>query len=361
MNICCTKKLQDEMEIKIKEYNEENDIFSWSVNLIKLKRKKAVVVVNDSSRFGFILFGLKAKDFKKIDELIVEGIKRCLKDENIKEELIENYINDAGKVTYSKTKGPKYVSRLNKACECVTFFEELIDSEEIYQVQLTKKINGDYIMVNKSNYEHPYDLLLEDFKAIYGDSIIKGEAAQILVKLKLGAYTAKREIMIPMNINFKEFHKILQKAFEWQEYHLYDFNIFNEKCEYVLNVISEHEDEVIFNGVKIEVDSKVLVRDYMKKGFKIVYNYDYGDGWEHEIKIKKIVTDYDKNYPVCLKGSGDAPPEDVGGAPGYEDFLEIIENSNHPEYGEMKRWGDSQGYRKFELGHTNMNLRYSLR
>ena len=127
MLIGCTKKLQDEIGITPEKGYEEKELFSWSANLVKMKRRKTVVVVNDSNRFGFVLFGLKTKDFKRINELILYGIRRCLKDEKIKEEIIDQYLSDAGTICFSKTKGPKYVSRLNKACECVGYFEKLLD------------------------------------------------------------------------------------------------------------------------------------------------------------------------------------------------------------------------------------------
>lgn len=53
--------------------SETNDFFCWSANLITVKRRKAVVVVNDSNRFGFVLFGLKAKDFAQLDHLIADA------------------------------------------------------------------------------------------------------------------------------------------------------------------------------------------------------------------------------------------------------------------------------------------------
>ncbi len=46
----------------------------------------------------------------------------------------------------------------------------------------------------------------------------------------------------------------------------------------------------------------------------------------------------DKNHPVCLKGKRECPPEDCGGAYGYDEFLEAIQNPEHPEHEEMLDW-----------------------
>lgn len=89
MIIGCTKKLQDEIGLVTQKNRvEESELFSWSANLIKLKRRKAVVVVNDKNRFGLVLFGLKKKDFIKIEELILQGIRKSLQQLKIKKEII---------------------------------------------------------------------------------------------------------------------------------------------------------------------------------------------------------------------------------------------------------------------------------
>jgi hypothetical protein len=91
-----------------------------------------------------------------------------------------------------------------------------------------------------------------------------------------------------------------------------------------------------------------------------VYCYDYGDNWNHEITIGNIQTDYDKNYPVCLMGEGNTPPEDVGGVSGYIEFLNIISNPAHREYKHMYEWAQSRGYKEFDIEFVNRILKYIL-
>ena len=364
MLIGCTKKLQDEMGITINaSVHEDNDLFSWSAHMITVNRRKTVVVVNDSSRFGFVLYGLKAKDFKKMEELISQGIRIYLQSEKIKEDIIEQYLKEAGSICFSKTKGPKYVSRLNKACEIISFYEEVLDSSSIYQREVSKKINGDLIKIDKKyDYEHPYELLIKDFKGAYGDSIIKCEAVDLLIKLNLGNYKVQRRIITPKDINFDDLHKIIQNAFEWENQHLHDYNIFNEEGKCILNVISNPEVIIeLREDCPTVLESEVLVKDYIQDGFKILYCYDFGDNWQHEIIVKGIIPDYDKNYPICLEGIGDAPPEDVGGIPGFEEFIVVIKNPNHPKYQKIKLWADSQWYREFDIELINRRLKHALR
>lgn len=359
MLIGCTKKLQDEMKIKAEKAEDTNDLYSWSGNLITVNEKKVLVVVNDSNRFGFVLSGLKAKDFKILDKLILDGIRKCLQNEKIKEEIIEQYLNETGAICFSKTKGSKYVSRLNKACEVVKFFPELIDLQSSYQFSITNIMNSDLVKIDKGDYEHPYELFLRDFKKAYGESIIKCKAVNLLIKLDLGVYTAQRKVITPIDSSFKQLHAIIQNIFEWKNCHLHNFYVFDKRGKCVLNVIRSLDDVLeLREDCETAVESEVFVSEYIKGEFKIIYCYDFGDNWQHEITMQQVSNDYDKNYPVCLDGVGDAPPEDIGGVPGYEEFFKVISDPKHPANDEAKNFASEKSYKKFDIDLVNRRLSY---
>ena len=69
------------------------------------------------------------------------------------------------------------------------------------------------------------------------------------------------------------------------------------------------------------------------------YIYDFGDSWEHKLNVEKLLPlGAVERYPLCLDGAHAVPPEDVGGPPGYIDFLEAISDSHHPEHEETLDW-----------------------
>ena len=86
------------------------------------------------------------------------------------------------------------------------------------------------------------------------------------------------------------------------------------------------------------------------------YSYDYGDGWEHRIKLVRTISCYEGEMPVCTDGAGDAPPEDVGGAWGFEDFLHVIADESNPEHEDLSKWGKSQGFEHFSLDAVNRRM-----
>jgi hypothetical protein len=91
---------------------------------------------------------------------------------------------------------------------------------------------------------------------------------------------------------------------------------------------------------------------------KFSYIYDWGDYWDHQILVEKIVTrDEDVAYPVCLAGKRACPPEDCGGPPGYGELLEILGDPSHPEHEERFNWlpGDFDS-EKFDAEAVNRVL-----
>ncbi len=91
----------------------------------------------------------------------------------------------------------------------------------------------------------------------------------------------------------------------------------------------------------------------------MLYEYDFGDGWEHEILVERILPPHaGRSLPVCMKGVRACPPEDIGGVWGYASFLEAIRDPGHPEHNEMLEWvGGEFDPEAFDLEATDFALR----
>jgi Plasmid pRiA4b ORF-3-like protein len=92
---------------------------------------------------------------------------------------------------------------------------------------------------------------------------------------------------------------------------------------------------------------------------KFIYEYDFGDSWEHEVLIEKILPpETGVRYPNCLTGKHACPPEDCGGVWGYAGLLETIQDSHHPDHEEMLEWvGGSFDPEAFDLDTVNRELK----
>jgi hypothetical protein len=103
-------------------------------------------------------------------------------------------------------------------------------------------------------------------------------------------------------------------------------------------------------------ESKVKLKDvFQRLKARLVYEYDFGDGWLHDVVLERV-TDSDPKgkYPWVLAGKGACPPEDCGGIPGYYELLETLRNPRHPNREETLEWlGEPFDPREFDPNERN--------
>jgi hypothetical protein len=162
-----------------------------------------------------------------------------------------------------------------------------------------------------------------------------------------------RRFLVPSHITLHRLHLILQEVMGWTNSHLYRFEI--DKKEYAVLYPDYDFDELDF------IDSKKTKLNYLvtTKGNTFVYEYDFGDGWTHELVVEDVSEPIVGNiYPVCLEGERACPPEDCGGPHGYSTLLGIIANPDNEEYEEMITWlGGSFRPDLFNAGKVNRRLK----
>ena len=159
-----------------------------------------------------------------------------------------------------------------------------------------------------------------------------------------------RRVLIPSDLLLPDFHKIIQSSMGWTNSHLHQFcvgrTVYAEKME---------DDDTWDEFEKIDY-KKIKVSGVLKtEKDKIIYEYDFGDGWEHNIVLEKILPDDGKTKtPVCLKGKMNCPPEDCGGIWGYYGMLEILKQPKHEEYESYMEWlGGGFDSEEFDIVYVN--------
>lgn len=372
MLIQCTKKLLDELKVKPQFHEEEEPLFSWHANFMTLNRRKTIVMVNDQNRYVIVLHGLKAKDFSNLDTIIWQGIRETLLEECVKEEIIEQYLNHSPKITYTKTKDRTSVARMNKACEMVSFYEDLLSTHSFVQSTLSMRVSRNMFGQGKNHYIYPNEELYKDLETFSGQPIFSSKALELMVTLKLEKHHVWRRLVVPANRTYNQLHKILQAAFGWKDYHLHEFYLYDSNISQhelsfnhsgshekgykpILNLICDMEAFEYETDIAMQMDSEVQLLEYPTA--KIKYNYDFGDNWQHYIEVVNVLPDFEYRYPICIEGEGNTPPEDVGGEYGYEEFLAILADPAHPDHGDTVTWAKGQGFNEFDLSTVNMLLK----
>ena len=164
-----------------------------------------------------------------------------------------------------------------------------------------------------------------------------------------------RRVQVP-ECTLTDLHEIIQVAMGWDESHLHQF-IVRGTC-YGATV---DDDFGLGPDMDVEEEGDVLLSQITNghRRLKFRYEYDFGDGWQHDIEVERVVEREPRvHYPRCIEGRRACPPEDVGGPWGYADFLAAITDPKHEDHREMKEWvGGKFDPEKFSAEAVNRELR----
>jgi len=150
-----------------------------------------------------------------------------------------------------------------------------------------------------------------------------------------------RRIQVSEAYSFWDLHVAIQDAMGWLDCHLHAFRIRRKQARKatLIGIPDEYgfeEDPEILAGWEIPIAA-----NFHDPGDTADYEYDFGDGWDHEIMLEGILLrQKGQKYPQCSDGAQACPPEDCGGVPGYYRMLEVLSNPDDEEHGEILEWLD---------------------
>lgn len=159
-----------------------------------------------------------------------------------------------------------------------------------------------------------------------------------------------RRLLVPAGIPLDKLHRVLQVVMGWTDTHLHVFNV---------NGVAYGVPDPDFN-TGMHNERKVRLDRIAGEGGRLFYEYDFGDGWEHDIRVEHLIEgDMSTRVPACLNGKRACPPEDCGGPPGYQALLEALNDPQHPEHAAMQSWlGDDFNPEAFDAQAVNQALRF---
>jgi len=165
-----------------------------------------------------------------------------------------------------------------------------------------------------------------------------------------------RLLQVPGSASLGWLHAVIQVTMGWTNSHLHQFVVGKRIYSDPTFDLDEFEDDPRVFDENTTTVMEVATR--AKSTF--VYEYDFGDSWDHRITVEKIL-DADSGegkFAQCLDGERACPPEDCGGVWGYEDLLKIIRNPKHKEYESMMEWlGGKFNPEAFDRDRINKYLR----
>lgn len=148
-------------------------------------------------------------------------------------------------------------------------------------------------------------------------------------------------------------HNIIQNVMGWEDCHLHAFDV--GSASYTHPDAIEHDE---YDLGYLDASKMNIAEAFQNIGDGCRYRYDFGDNWEHTIVLERILEPTPgERYPLCIDGARSCPPEDCGGDSGYGELLEVLANSQHEDYEDMKEWvGPYFDPEKFDLDMINSIL-----
>lgn len=148
-----------------------------------------------------------------------------------------------------------------------------------------------------------------------------------------------RRIQVPENYSFWDLHVAIQDAMGWLDYHLHAFRVIGKESSNKTE-IGIPDEEFSSSATATIPGWKAAIVDYFHEvGVTAEYEYDFGDGWVHEVVLEGILLgDQDMQYPLCIGGERACPVEDCGGVHGYDQLLCTLSSPDNEEYEELLIW-----------------------
>lgn len=359
MQLGCTKKLQDYIKRDISPADPQADpFFSWSADLLTFNRRKVISVVNDGTRSGFVLYGVTAKTVPVLEREILDGIRATLAEAEVAPELIQRYLEDCGgTITFTKTRDRSTVARMNQFNTRLRYLADRFLSGTLLQTHCLRRLNDDCIAV-RGEYDMIHNLLGRAFTEHYGAArVFRHHTLTLQVNLRLDI-PCLREVEVPAGFSLADLHRVVQRLFYWQDCHLHEFLTPEDLPldiafpEYAELAADGGYDE----GDCAEIEECVSLQEAFARYKTLVYLYDFGDEWRHEITLKGENTDAEPGPPRCIAAVGTPPPEDSGGALGFAETRRSLSDPGDEEYKSMKNRVDGMGGQPLDLEQINRDL-----
>ena len=185
--------------------------------------------------------------------------------------------------------------------------------------------------------------------------------ATVLYQLKVSLKDVKpavwRRVVVPADFTLFQLHEVIQVVMGWQDCHLHDFTI--QRRRYAV------PDPGDFDAHETADERKARLRQVVAPRSKFVYQYDFGDCWDHVVVVEDALdgdSDVVGLVPVCIGGAGACPPEDSGGPWGYKEKLRALAKPDDEEGDELREWlGDDFDPAHFDLAAANQHLQQAFR
>jgi hypothetical protein len=157
-----------------------------------------------------------------------------------------------------------------------------------------------------------------------------------------------RRILVPRDITLGNLHRTLQTVMGWSNCHLHQFGRPRQR-------MTDPRSRV---GTKAADENRTKLGELIwTVGARLLYEYDFGDGWQHELLLEEVLFGEESFQQICVAGKRCCPPEDCGGPQGFAEVLKAVQDANHPNHEEVCEWLGDFVPESFSADEINRRLR----
>lgn len=205
-------------------------------------------------------------------------------------------------------------------------------------------------VADSRGHEHDY----ERDEDCDDDGFYMGGRLECMPALKVKKYTLRiklrgispsiwRKIEVPSSVKLTSLAEIIITAMGWYNSHLHQF-VTKGRAEYYATAKKDDDEDNFWGMHRLWGGDYTIAHLLKAEKEKVTFEYDFGDGWEHDVVLSKV-EDYAEGEPLVVRligGKRACPPEDCGGVWGYNDLCEAMQHPYSKRAKEMKAW---LGYR----------------
>ncbi len=156
-----------------------------------------------------------------------------------------------------------------------------------------------------------------------------------------------RRILVPREITLRDLHRTLQTVMGWTNTHLHQFLLPKQKRADLTHVV----------GTKVANENRTELGELIwTVGARLLYEYDFGDGWQHELLLEEVLLGDESFHQICVAGKRSCPPEDCGGSEVFAELLTALQDTKHP-HEEACAWLGDFDPESFSADEINRRLR----
>lgn len=345
----CTRKLLDRLAIPHDTDSDvppANALGDWYANLIRVGHDQLVVVMNERSTLTLLL---PANGIRHaIVPEILRTLAALLREIHVPQGVIEREIVAMQPMAFARTASRSTLAAMNERARLIEY--QWGDGRA--PMDIMKFLARYPITTGAAKDDFQPKRAARRLLGLDPDPPPPATVVRLHVSLQGLSPAIWRRLVVPETITLPQLHRALQLAMGWEDRHLHEFQI--GEARYGMP-----DEDDLDEGLKDEAGVRLGDAIRAAGRDRFTYVYDFGDDWTHDVVVEAVEPNKEGvRGVVCIGGANRCPPEDVGGVPGYFEFLQEVRDAGHERHREVRAWaGGSFDPAAFDLGLVNTRLR----